>query len=252
LESCTECIYGKQCIVNFQRSSDPSRRHEVLELVHANVCAPSEKSLGGAYYFVTFIDDHSGRVYVYLLKTKDQVLSAFKEFHALVECETTKELKCLKADNGEEYRGPFEAYCKMCGIKMMKTPPKTPQLNGVTKRMNRTIENKVRCMLQGANLPKSYWGETIKIIVYLINLTPSIPLDGEISEEVWYKKKASFNHLRVFRCKSFFHIPKDERKKLDVKAKECIYIGSPKDEFGYKLWDHIKKKVVRSRDCCII
>ena len=71
LESCTDCIYGKQCRVNFQISVDPSRRQKVLELVHTYVCAPSEKSLGGAYYFVTFIDDHSRRVWVYLLKTKD-------------------------------------------------------------------------------------------------------------------------------------------------------------------------------------
>jgi len=110
LESCTECIYGKQCKVSFQRLGNPSRIHEVLELVHTNVCAPSKKSLGGAYYFVTFIDDHSRRVWVYLLKTKDQLLSAFKEFHALVECETRKKLKCLKVDNGGEYRGPFDAY----------------------------------------------------------------------------------------------------------------------------------------------
>jgi len=93
---------------------------------------------------------------VYLLKTKDQVLSTFKEFHALVERETGKKLKCLKADNGGEYYSPFEAYCNMYDIRMIKTPPKTPQLNGVVEMMNCTIEEKVRCMLQGANLPKSF------------------------------------------------------------------------------------------------
>jgi len=141
----------------FQRSGDPSKRQEVLELVHTDVCTPSEKSLGGAYYFVTCINDHSRRLWVYLLKIKDQVLSAFKEFHALVERENGKKLKCLKADNSGEYHDPFEAYSKMYGIKMMKAPPKTPQLNGVAKRMNHIIEEKVRCMLQGVNLPKSLW-----------------------------------------------------------------------------------------------
>jgi len=48
----------------------------------------------------------------------------------------------------------------------------------------------------------------------IINLTPSRSLDEEIPEEVWYKKKISFNHLRVFRCIAFVHIPNDERKKL--------------------------------------
>ena len=46
-----------------------------------------------------------------------------------MERETGKKLKCMKSDNGGEYRGPFEAYCKMYGIRMIKTPPKNPQLN---------------------------------------------------------------------------------------------------------------------------
>lgn len=77
---------------------------------------------------------------MYLLKTKNQVLLVFKEFHALVERDTGKKLRCLKADNGGEYCGTFEAYCKMYSTRMMKTPPKTPRLNGVAKRMFRTIE----------------------------------------------------------------------------------------------------------------
>ena len=47
-----------------------------------------EKSLGGVSYFITCIDDHKGKVWFCLLKTKEQVLEAFKEFHAKVEYET--------------------------------------------------------------------------------------------------------------------------------------------------------------------
>jgi len=130
-----------------------------------------------------------------------------------VEREIGKKLKCVKANNGGEYCDPFESYSKMYDIRMIKTPPKTPQLNGVAERMNHTIEEKVRCMLQGASLPKSFEGGAIKTAVDLINLTPLRPLDGEIPEEVWYKKKTFFNHLRVFGCRTLVHIAKDERKK---------------------------------------
>ena len=85
-------------------------------------------------------------------------------------------------------------------------------------------------------------------VVDIVNLTPSIPLEGAIPEEVWTGKKASHNHLKVFGCRAFVHIPKDERAKLGAKTKECIYLRSPKDEFGYRLWDPINKKVVRSRN----
>ena len=95
LETCTHCLVGKQCRVSFKKPDQPRRRRYVLDLVHTDVCSMTEKSLGGAYYFVTFIDDHSRRVWVYLLNTKDQVLQVLKEFHALVEWETRKKLKCV-------------------------------------------------------------------------------------------------------------------------------------------------------------
>ena len=44
---------------------------------------------------VTFIDDHNRKLWVSPLKTKDQVLSAFKEFHVRVERETDWKLKAV-------------------------------------------------------------------------------------------------------------------------------------------------------------
>ena len=42
-------------------------------------------TLGGALYYVTFIDDHSRKMWAYALKSKDQVLDVFKDFHVKVE-----------------------------------------------------------------------------------------------------------------------------------------------------------------------
>ena len=60
-------------------------------------------------------------------------------------------------------------YCKTQGIKLEYTVSKTPELNGLAERMNQTIMESVRSMLSHANLPKSYWAETMLTIVYLIN-----------------------------------------------------------------------------------
>jgi hypothetical protein len=75
----------------------------------------------------------------YVLKTKDRVLKVFKQFQVSVERKTEKKIKCLRTDNGGEYIGPFDAYCKEQGIRHQFTPPKTPQLNGLAERMNMTI-----------------------------------------------------------------------------------------------------------------
>ena len=108
LKRCPHCLAGKQTRVTF-KSSQHSRKPNVLELVYSDVCGPMKtKSLGVALYFVTFTDDHLRKIWVYTLKTKDQVLQAFKQFHAFVERETSEKLKCVRTDNGGEYCGPFD------------------------------------------------------------------------------------------------------------------------------------------------
>jgi transposase InsO family protein len=246
LNSCDYCLFGKLHRVSFRRSS--TRKSNVLDLVYSDVCDPIEvESLSGNRYFVTFIDDASRKVWVYVLKTKDQVFQLFKKFHAMVEREKGKSLKCLRTDNGGEYTSnEFEDYCSEYGIRHEKTVPGTPQYNGVAERINRTIVEKVRCMLRMAKLPKSFWAEAVQTACYLINRSPSVPLDFDIPERVWTGKDASYAHLKVFGCKTFAHVPKEQRLKLDDKATPCIFVGYEDAEFGYKLWDPKKKKMIRS------
>ena len=82
-----------------------NHKSESLSLVHSDVCGPlPTMSLGGASYFVTFIDDYSSRkVWVYPLRRKDDVLSVFQKFVTLVENQSGKKVKCLCSNNGGEY-----------------------------------------------------------------------------------------------------------------------------------------------------
>ncbi|GAA0145952.1 transmembrane signal receptor [Lithospermum erythrorhizon] len=114
--------------------------------------------------------------------------------------------------------------------------------------MNQTIVEKIRCMLSHSNLPTTFWGEALCVALQIINLSPTTVLKGEVPEEVFSGKKVSYKHLRVFGCRAFVHIPKDERTKLDSKSKQCVYLSYGDDKFGYKLYDPVSKKVVRSRD----
>lgn len=88
----------------------------------------------------------------------------------------------------------------------------------------------------------------MRFAVDLINLSPLAPLDGDISEKLLRRKDISFKHLRVFGCRAFVHIPKDETSKLDMKSKQCIFLGYGHEDFGYIFYDPVEKKLVRSRD----
>ncbi|KAK8957035.1 hypothetical protein KSP39_PZI000307 [Platanthera zijinensis] len=167
-----------------------------------------------------------------------------------MERQSGKKLLCIRSDNGGEYVGPFDEYCKDHGIRHEKTPPpKTPQLNGVAERMNRTLMERVRCMLSESKLPEMFWGEALLTTTHVINLSPSYPLDEDVPNRVWYGKDPSYSHLRVFGCRAFVHIPKDERSKLESKTRKCIFLGyGHNGELGYRFFDPVAKKLVRSRD----
>ncbi|CAL8169106.1 unnamed protein product [Prunus armeniaca] len=248
LKSCTHCLAGKKHRASFQHGH-AQRKPNVLDVVYSDVCGPMTTStLGGAKYFVTFIDDHFRNVWAYALRTKDQVYEVFKQFHPSVEQETGRSLKCIRTDYRGEYMGVFRNYCRSNGIRHERFVPKTPQDNGIAERMNRTIIERIRTMLSHAKLPKSFWGEALMTAVDLINLSPSALLNVDALNKFWSRKDVSYNHLKVFGCRAFVHIPKDERSKLDAKSKECIFLGYGNEEFGYRLWDLVARKIIRSKD----
>lgn len=58
LQNCEVCAEGKQSREPFKTSQSYTK--ELLELVHSDLVGPMEtKSIGGAKYLLTFIDDYS-------------------------------------------------------------------------------------------------------------------------------------------------------------------------------------------------
>ena len=83
VKRCVHWLAGKHKRVSFH-SHPPSRKSELLELVHSDLSGPFKvNSKGGELYIATFIDDYSRKIWVYPLKPKDQVLYVFKQFQAL-------------------------------------------------------------------------------------------------------------------------------------------------------------------------
>jgi hypothetical protein len=52
----------------------------------------------------------------------------------------------------------------------------------------------------------------------------------------------------VFGCDDYLHVPKENRSKLDNKAKKCIFMGYKDGMKGYKIWNPETKKIVYSQN----
>ena len=61
---CSACTIGKQHLDEFPVHQE-KRQTGMLELIHTDLCGPMQtRSLGGASYFMTFIDDRSRYTWV--------------------------------------------------------------------------------------------------------------------------------------------------------------------------------------------
>ena len=97
---CKSCMIGKQTRLSFN-SYLPMRPTDLLHVIHSDVCGPMEvHSLGGNLYFVTFVDEFSIRMWLYLIKHKSEVFSTLEKFQEMAESHSGKQIKILRTDGG--------------------------------------------------------------------------------------------------------------------------------------------------------
>ena len=192
----SNCVNCKQTRNLFSKSH--SKTTDVLQLVHTDVCGKFQtSSKGGATYFVTFIDDFSRFTWVYPLKSKDEVFKVFCDWKIMVENLTGKLLKRIRSDNGGEYKSnKFSAFTKHHGIIHEFTVRKTPEQNGMAERLNRTLVERIRCMLSDSSLPKSFWAEALNTATYLKNRSPCCNVE-KTPYETLYGKKPNVSKFRI-------------------------------------------------------
>ena len=206
-ETCVDCIKGKQ---TNKSKKGANRSSNILEIIHTDICSPY-MDMHGQKYFVTFIDDYSRYMYVYLLHNKHEALDAFKVFKAEVENQCGKQIQIVRSDRGGEYYGrytengqapgPFAKFLQEHGIVAQYTMPGSPDMNGVAERRNRTLMDMVRSMLSNSNLPKNLWTEALKTAAYILNRVPTKAVP-KTPFELWKGWKPSLRHMRVWGCPS--------------------------------------------------
>src|SRR3954467_5073394 len=131
---------GSKCH-SYVQSKQPRKPHKAaeernlapLELIHSDLCEMNGVlTKGEKIYFMTLIDDATKFCYVYLLQTKDEALDYFKIYKAEVENQLERKIKRLRSDRGGEYFPKiFDEFYQEHGIIHDRTPPYSPQSNGV-------------------------------------------------------------------------------------------------------------------------
>lgn len=151
--SCEVCFKGKQTRSRIPKTRTQHSTH-ILELIHTDITRPFRVTLlGGARYFLVFVDDFSKYTFVYFLSEKSECFTKFWLFHHFVKRLTGRQLKILCFDNGTEFlSSDYKTYCDNHGIRHNLFQPCTPHQNGVAEWRNQTLQDVTCCLLLEQNL----------------------------------------------------------------------------------------------------
>ncbi|KAH9136198.1 hypothetical protein AeRB84_018561 [Aphanomyces euteiches] len=204
---------------------------------------------GHSRYFLTFTDDFSRYGFVFFLKQKSDTLQCFKDFNAYCNTQFGQTVKCLRSDNGGEYISTsFAAYLHDNRIRHEKTVPHTPEQNGVSERMNRTLVECARAMLHFCNAPPRFWAEAETHAMCLRNRWYSSSTPGTTPFEKLWRKKPDLSNLKIFGCTAFAHIEQHARSKFAPKSLRTMYLGNEHDVKGFRLYCSNLEKIIASRN----
>lgn len=247
---CEACVMGKH---HRQPFPDPNfdtaiKARAPLDRIHSDVAGPFPLSIGKKRFMLTIIDEFSRHVDVRFMAHKSDVANELILWIAAAERMHNRKVKCLRSDNGGEYMSStLQDFLKSSGIQHETTAPDTPEQDGLAERMNRTIQDRMLTIMNDANLSQGFWAEIAFTTAYLINRSPSAGLQNQSTpHEKWTGNKPSVRHLRRIGSLAYAHVPKDQRRKLDFRAKRCILIGYYEDSKSYRLWDG--KRIRKCRD----
>ncbi|KAK8971909.1 hypothetical protein V6N11_027676 [Hibiscus sabdariffa] len=214
MDVCESCLLGKMTKAPFNGKGE--RTSDLLGLIHSDVCGPMNTQVrGGFHYFITFTDDFSRYVYIYLMRHKSEALEKFKEFR-------------------NEVQNQHE-----CGIVSQLTPPGTPQWNGVSERRNRTLLDMVRSMMSHSDLPISFWGHALETAAFTLNHVPSKSVQ-KTPLEMWTGKHPNISSMEIWGCKAY--VKHQMSTKLEPKSHK-YFLSSKEDRRNIEL-EEVQQQII--------
>lgn len=129
----------------------------------------------------------------------------------------------------------------------------TPQQNGISEQKNRHLLEAARSLLFTSNVPKSFWGDAILTVCYLINRIPSRVLKYQTpleSLQQLFPDSRSFSELdlKIFGCYAFVHVHDPHSGKFDPRSIKCVLLGYSSTQKGYRCYSPEKHCYFDSHD----
>ena len=258
LRNCDPCMQAKS--TRDPRKITHTKSTRPLDLVHADSVGPVRfASLGGSRYCIALYDDCSAFSLVRFTSTKSEASQALK--HMILELENVYNSKVkrlcvrrLRTDNAKEFLSKhMKEWLSDKGIIHEKPSPHSPESNGKAERLNRTLLDMARTMMQELSHVPGYnrlWAEAMSTANYIRNrlFSSACNVAGKTPFEVITGQRPDLAHIRRFGANAYAHIPKATRKdKFGSRAVVGYLVGFDNGN-SYKIYLPDKNVVIVSRD----
>ena len=74
-------------------------------------------------------------------------------------------------------------------------------------------------------LPMILWAKACMTTIYVQNMSPHQILKNMTLEEAFTGVKPEIEHFRMFQCSVYFHVPKENRSKLNPSRRKDTFMG---------------------------
>lgn len=242
--TCQICCQSKMAQTSHKHVDESAKECGKLDRLHLDLVGPmAATSRHGSFnYFQAGIDVGTRLSFVNLLKRKSDALAVSKVAIAALEVESKTNLKSLRTDGGGEYTSAaWQSYVQEKGISHQLTAPYSPQQNGMVERLNRTLLEKMRCLLLWAKLPVTFWDVALLYANFLRNRAPTSALKGGIPIEAWSSKVPNYKKVHTFGCLvQYLKLGHDKNKRSMKYASRTsfgIFLGMPSNQAGFLVFD---------------
>ena len=205
------------------------------------------ESLAGSRFAMLCVDDFSRYKIVAFMAKKSDATAVLRAIIARYFAPAGLNIGVIRTDNGGEFQGAFPSLLAELGIKHERTPPYTPQYNGVAERILGLLRDKTVALLRGVTKGASerLWAEAMAYACDMSNKCVTDSLDHDKTPyEMWHGRLPAFDTLLPFGTVGYRRVEKPAHK-LASRGAKCILSGTagPHD-----VNDHRPRGTFRVRD----
>jgi hypothetical protein len=206
------------------------------------------QSIDKNQYFIGLIDNHTRYVTIEGLSLKGDATHKVKDYISSLKVHG-KIPRMIRCDEGSKFLSrDLTNWLKQEGITLQTTVAYSPSQNGVAERMNHTLVELTRTMVNGCELPKFLWELVIKHTAYLWNQAYTHVCEL-MPYQAWTREKLDISHLREFSAPIWIlQQGAHTGHKLEPKSWQRLFVGFDNGAKVVKYYTPESRKILISRN----